>query len=244
VEDARRDGDPQGDDNNAKASGTDAGLSAALVAELTAHRTAALRNDLAQAPELALIAVTHALAAQTFYRGSVCSCLDITARRNALSSFAKAIDESAAGRAIAARHQAWADRLPEDAGALWHFVSSLSMDDLLSLLAHCASLTLDVVQRPGFSQREDALADAAALAKAMLHDMGRYWQATVASYLGRVSKERILDSVREGAGDAAARQIAGLKKQAMAVRAEQLLTGKGWLPPMLRPDVGEAQAAA
>jgi ParB family transcriptional regulator, chromosome partitioning protein len=74
------------------------------VAELTAHRTAALRNDLAQAPELALIAVTHALAARTFYRGSGLTCLDITARQNALSSFAQAIDESAAGRGIAARH--------------------------------------------------------------------------------------------------------------------------------------------
>jgi hypothetical protein len=34
-----------------------------------------------------------------------------------------------------------------------------------------------------------------------------------------------------------------LKKQAMALRAEQLLAGKGWLPPMLRPAVGEAQPA-
>ena len=44
-----------------KAPTTTEGLSAALVAELTSHRTAALRNDIADAPELALIAVTHAL---------------------------------------------------------------------------------------------------------------------------------------------------------------------------------------
>ncbi|MCP3460655.1 hypothetical protein [Bradyrhizobium sp. CCGUVB23] len=31
------------------------------------------------------------------------------------------------------------------------------------------------------------------------------------------------------------RQIAGLKKQAMAERADQLPAGKGWLPPLLTP---------
>jgi ParB family transcriptional regulator, chromosome partitioning protein len=79
----------------------------------------------------------------------------------------------------------------------------------------------------------------------MPHDMSRYWQPTASNYLGRVSKDRIIDAVREGAGEDAARQVAGLKKQAMAVRAEQLLTGKGWLSRMLRPVVdGGAQHAA
>jgi len=244
-EDERRDDKAQeGEAGTENAEGAKR-LSAALVAELTAHRTAALRNDLAQAPELALIAVAHALAAQTFYRGSTLSCLEVTARQNALSSFAQATDESVAGREIAARHQAWADRLPNEGEALWHFVACLTMDDLLSLLAHCASLSLDAVQRAGFGPREAALGHAASLAKAMPHDMSRYWQPTAASYLGRVSKECILEAAREGAGEDAARQIAGLKKQAMALRAEQMLAGKGWLPPVFRPAVeGEAQTGA
>jgi ParB family transcriptional regulator, chromosome partitioning protein len=211
----------------------DTGLSAALVAELTAHRTAALRNDLAQAPELALIAVAHALAAQTYYRGGAHSCLGIVPKPVSLSSTAPGIDESLAGQEIATRHQAWAARLPDDGEALWAFVASLAMDDLLSLMAHCASLSLDAVQRPCAST--DALDHASILAKAMPFDMSRYWQPTAASYLGRVGKDRICQAVREGAGEDAARQIAGLKKQAMASRAEQLLTGKGWLPPLLRP---------
>jgi ParB family transcriptional regulator, chromosome partitioning protein len=45
----------------------------------------------------------------------------------------------------------------------------------------------------------------------MAHDITPYWQPTVASYLGQISKERILDAVRDGADDDAARQIAGLK---------------------------------
>jgi ParB family transcriptional regulator, chromosome partitioning protein len=238
-EDERRADEAQGDgaDTDSTKSGSQdaTGLSAALVAELTAHRTAALRNDLAQAPELALIAVAHALAVQTFYRGGRHSCLEIVAKPVSLSSTAPGIDDSLAGQEIAARHQAWAARLPEEGAALWQFVSSLVMDDLLSLMAHCASLSLDAVQRPGFGANADALGHASMLAKAMPFDMSRYWQPTGGSYLGRVGKDRICEAVREGAGEDAARQIAGLKKQAMAARAEQLLTGKGWLPPLLRP---------
>jgi ParB family chromosome partitioning protein len=49
-----------------------------------------------------------------------------------------------------------------------------------------------------------------------------------------VSKVLILDAVREGVGPGAADKIASLKKDAMAKRAEALLKGKNWLPPILR----------
>ncbi|MCP3477641.1 ParB N-terminal domain-containing protein [Bradyrhizobium sp. CCGUVB1N3] len=215
------------------------GLSAALTAELTAYRTAGLQNDLAQAPELALIAVTHAVAAKAFYRFNDLSCLGLSLSAISLSGVASGIAESVAGQAIAERHAAWKARMPEDGEALWVFVSSLAMDELLALLAHCASLSLDAVQRSNGGSGRTALAHAGTLAKAMPHDMTRYWQPTVANYLGRVSKERILEAVREGRGEDEARLIAGLMKQAMAERAEELLNGKGWLPSVLRPTAQE-----
>ena len=52
--------------------------------------------------------------------------------------------------------------------------------------------------------------------------------------LGRVPKTLILEAVTEGKGTAAADNIAKLKKDEMADRAAGLLTGTGWLPPMLR----------
>ena len=104
----------------------------------------------------------------------------------------------------------------------------------MSLLAHCASLSLDAVQRVGFG-REDALAPCGELAKAMPHDMSRYWQPTVANYLGRVSKERILEAVREGAGEDSARHIADLKKQAMAHAPSKCWTGKAGCRPRCAP---------
>jgi ParB family chromosome partitioning protein len=64
--------------------------------------------------------------------------------------------------------------------------------------------------------------------------MTQYWQPTAEGYFGRVSKGLILEAVREGVGPGAAAKIDGLKKDAMAKRAETLVTGKGWLPAILR----------
>ncbi len=54
------------------------------------------------------------------------------------------------------------------------------------------------------------------------------------SYLGRVTKGRIVEAVRQARGDAAAERITSLKKAEMATAAEELLAGTGWLPEPLR----------
>ncbi len=64
-------------------------------------------------------------------------------------------------------------------------------------------------------------------------DMRGCWTATREGYLGRVPKALILDAVRDGAGGSAAARIAGTKKEVMAVDAEALLGGTGWLPAVL-----------
>lgn len=212
------------------------GLSASLVTDLTAQRTMALCNDLARAPELALVAVTHALAAKAFYPYEGLSCLGLALNQTSLEHLVPGIEASLAGKAVAARHNAWAARMPEDPQALWAFVEGLETNELMALLAHCASLALNAVQRTGDRPQTGGLAHAGILASAMKHDLTRYWQPTAAGYLGRVSKELILEAVREGAGEKAARQIADLKKAAMALRAEELLAEKGWLPPLLTPE--------
>ena len=56
----------------------------------------------------------------------------------------------------------------------------------------------------------------------------------VDNYLGRVTKPRILEAVREAKGDQAAQLIDHLKKGEMAKEAERLLDGTGWLPEPLR----------
>ena len=60
------------------------------------------------------------------------------------------------------------------------------------------------------------------------------WAPTVESYLGRVTKARILGAVREARGERAAQLIDHLKKGEMAEKAQELLVGSGWLPEPLR----------
>jgi ParB-like chromosome segregation protein Spo0J len=120
-------------------------LSEKLVAELTAYRTSALRNELAQHPETALLALVHAMALDTFFRGSQGTCLEITLKSASLSGHAPGIDESPAEKQIAERHAAWGKRLPDDSKGLWTFVQEFSDADWLGLLTHCVSLTANAI---------------------------------------------------------------------------------------------------
>jgi ParB family chromosome partitioning protein len=164
------------------------------------------------------------------------SCLEIKGVSTYLDGHAPGIDESRAGRSIAERHEGWAVRLPKDAPDLWPFVQGLAATDLLDLLAHCASLTVNAVRTP-FDRRPGPWAHADRLAEAVGLDMTGYWSATVASYLGRVTKARIGEAVREAVSNEAAERVSGMKKPDMASEAEALLAGKGWLPSLLRGPV-------
>lgn len=223
----------------AKANGRDhagepegpAPLSEKLIAELTAYRTSALRNALAQHPATALIAVIHALTLDLFYPASEASCLEIGGKRVWLSGHAPGIDDSMAEQQIAGRHAVWAKRMPEDPSDLWAFLCGLTDAERLDVLAHCVSQSVNALQIRG--HRAGRLAHADVLARETGLDMTVYWQPSAANYLARVSKERILEALREGGADDVA-AIAKLKKPAMAEAAEKLLAGKGWLPAVLR----------
>ena len=84
----------------------------------------------------------------------------------------------------------------------------------------------------GIAQRIRA---ADALATVVGLDMAEAgWTSTVDNYLGRVTKPRIIEAVREAKGDSTAVLIEHLKKGDMAREAERLLDGTGWLPEPLR----------
>ncbi|SDG72119.1 ParB/RepB/Spo0J family partition protein [Pelagibacterium luteolum] len=212
-------------------------LSDALIRDLTAHRTLGLRLALGEQPDMALIAVVHALAAQTYYRGgSTANCLEISPTSNYLAAHADGIEDTAAAKMLADRHAGWAADMPRDVADLWDFVAGLDHASLMALLAHCASLTVNAVKLPWESSKRRAHETADKLATAVTLDMTAHWTATVRSYLGRVTKAHILAAVRDALGDEAAEQIAGKKKVEMAEAAEQLLAGTGWLPPALRTE--------
>jgi ParB family chromosome partitioning protein len=209
-------------------------LSDSLIRDLTAHRTLALRLALGEQPDMALIAVTHTLAAQTFYRGGgEAHCLEIRPISSPLGGHADGIEDTAEAKALADRHAGWAADMPRDVADLWSFIAGLDHASVMALFAHCASLTVNAMKQP-WERKPRAHETADKLAAAVALDMTAHWTPTVRAYLGRVTKANILVAVREALGDEAAERIAGLKKQAMAETAEQLLAGTGWLPPLLR----------
>ncbi|SHO61310.1 chromosome partitioning protein, ParB family [Pseudoxanthobacter soli DSM 19599] len=225
------DAEPQPDDEDAGDAGKP--LSDLLIRDLTAHRTLGLRLALGEQPDMALVAVVHALVSQTFYRGGEASCLEIRLTSASLASHADGIEDTPAAKALADRHTGWASDMPRDVADLWTFVAGLDNASVMALLAHCAALTVNAVRIP-WEQKPNARAAAEKLASAVTLDMTAHWTPTVQSYLGRLTKAHILNAVREAIGHDAAERIGGLKKTEMAQAAEQLLAGTGWLPSVLR----------
>jgi len=216
-----------------------------LITELTAHRTLALRNALANDPAVAFQAVLHNFVLTTFYRfASSSGCLEIAIRTPTFPAQAPGLKESASAEAIDIRHDGWKARLPKDEGDLWDALTAFDGKEQAALFAHCASSAVNALHEPANRYNEgrvsahsvrQRLGQADVLARAVGLDMvAAGWKPTVDNYLGRVTKPRILEAVREARGEQSVQLIDHLKKGDMAREAERLLDGAGWLPEPLR----------
>ncbi|EXL04896.1 ParB/RepB/Spo0J family partition protein [Aquamicrobium defluvii] len=211
-----------------------------LVFDLTAQKTLALRNALASDVDIAFVAVLHALVLQVFYRFAKDSCLEISMVSNSFGQV-QGLAETPWAKQIAERHEAW-DRDMPDSDKLWDFLLGLDEASRKALFAHCTSLSLNAVVEP-WNRRPGALAHADVLAGTLGFDMVEAgWSPTVDNYLGRVTKARIVQAVREARGEDSAQLIDHMKKDLMAREAARLLDGSNWLPEPLR--LGDDDTAA
>ncbi|GLQ12151.1 chromosome partitioning protein ParB [Devosia yakushimensis] len=215
-----------------------------LVIDLTAHRTLALRNAVAGNPHIAMTALLHRLVLDCFGHRSATGCLEASVRHVYFTAQDAELKDSPAAKAVAERQEGWTADIPTgDDEALWTWLDALDDASRLALLAHCVSFGVNALFErinpygAGVSQQglEQRLREADRLARVTGLDMVEVgWRPTVANYLGRVTKSRILEAVREGAGERAAQLIDHLKKGEMAKEAERLLSDSGWLPEPLR----------
>ncbi|MBR0863493.1 ParB N-terminal domain-containing protein [Bradyrhizobium diazoefficiens] len=216
-----------------------------LITELTAHRTLALRDALAENPAIAFQAVLHNFVLTAFYRfSSSGSSLEIGLRTPTFPAQAPGLRESASAKAVEARHESWKARLPKGESDLWDALTALDGAAQASLFAHCASFAVNALYEPANRYNQGRVSahgvrtrldQANVVARAVGLDMVQAgWRPTADNYLGRVTKPRILEAVREARGESSVQLIDHLKKADMAKEAERLLDGSGWLPEPLR----------
>jgi ParB family chromosome partitioning protein len=204
----------------------------------------ALQDAVACHPRVAMTALLYKLCLDSFYHGSTGACLEASVRHVYLPIQAADLKDSASARAIAERQEHWKSQLPDSDDALWDHIVNFDDEKRAALLAHCVSLGITALHeradRPGGSGPshgtiERRIGQADRLADAVGLDMVAVgWKPTVENYLGRVTKPRILEAVREAKGEQSAQLIDHLKKGEMAKEAERLLDGTGWLPEPLR----------
>ena len=216
-------------------------LSGALMQELTAERTMALRVELARNPRVALIAAAHAYAIQHvygFYSYNAPTSLELQYQIDRMSGAPK-VKDSPAAAALDEELKGWRERLPAEVGDLWSFLLAAPQETVLALMAFGVSQSINAVD-VGFGNAVKRAAHGDLLATALDLDMTNWWTVSPDNYLSRVPKVRVLEAVTDAVSPQAADNIAGMKKAGMVSAAVDRLAGTGWLPAVLRTVKAEA----
>lgn len=233
-----------GDDENADggAPPPSARLSAKLIEELQAHKTLALRAELAERPDAALRILVFTLA-DHFTGGFAASPLNLKIEEE---DVARSIirSESNAPEAYEKIAAAWRDRLPGEREELWRTIAEAEQQTLLELLAVMIAPGLDLRSDARMSGHDaqtrigDLFAEAAGL------DMSRWWTASADSYFSHVKRDVIVDALRELKPALDSAKLEKAPKAELVARAKRMFKGVAWLPEPLRLHSLQAPSAA
>jgi len=218
--------------------------SAALVEELTAIRTAAMRNELVSRPGLALACTLYPLVVKVFLNGPsfwrVGSAVEISGQMKDLAPSIKETEDCAALAEWNRIHESWGYKLPGDPGDLWEWLLEQTEGELLDLLAVVTAANINAVEAKHDHDRE-RLAHADQMAAALKLDMRQHWEPK-APFLSRLSKAQIAEVMEDAGCPKSAIKAAGKAPKAKAVElAEKALAGKAWLPALLRSAIEDEQ---
>jgi ParB family chromosome partitioning protein len=195
-----------------------------LMTELTAYRTLALRDALAQNPDVAFL--------PAFYRCTSESCVEIDVKSVVFGNQAPGLNDPPLRRPSTTGITVGPSSCRGSRASCG--THSFDTDSRQALFAHCVALSVNAVHE-SWNRRPRVLAHADRVAGAVDLDVAAAgWSPTVDNYLGRVTKARIIQAVREAKGEQAAQLIDHLKKGEMAERAQELLACSSWLPEPLR----------
>lgn len=207
----------------------------ALLAELHAARTIALRLELVKRPDIALRVLAHSLAVREMSHGTPVLTVHPSTTYIPENQRVGCPDETP----LNDQRSRWNMRLGGDAARMWDAIMALSDEDVLDLIAVLSASLVDATYSKG--QNGSAAKPgiyAEKLAATLDLDMRQHWTPTAATYFGRVSKDAITEAVTEAASEAEAAKLAGLKKGVMAEEAALIAADTTWLPAPLRTNRG------
>lgn len=218
--------------------------SAALIEELTAIRTAAMRNELVTRPNLALAVMLYPLVLKTFLTGNgywrVGAAIEISGQLKDLAPSIKEPEACGALTEWTRIHETWGYKLPGDPGDMWEWLLEQPQHELLEMLAVVTAANINAVEAKHDHDR-DRLSHANQLAVALKLDMNSHWEAQ-APFLSRLSKVQIAEVMEDAGCAKAVIKAASKASKAEAVAlAEKALAGKAWLPGPLRSNVDDEQ---
>lgn len=213
-------------------------LSAGLIEDLTAQRSAALAAELMDAPITALAALVYTLTGDIFDNGTATDVISIDVKT---MYYPDSMDNAPAIQKLNERHKSWAKLIPDDDDKRWKWCMKQSQENLTELLALCAALSVNAVQ----SKRTygDRQPNALQLATELKLDMAKWYTPTAENYFNRVGKAQILEAIDDMKDE---HKCGGMLDAAKAKKSEcaefaehrvmKLMSeeGRTWLPPFLR----------
>ena len=215
-----------------------AAIPAAVIEELTAIRTMALRAEIIKRPELALAILVHDLALASFYEpwendgkfSGIASRIADAAAHISKRDTDKAVLE------VEATDKSWAEKLPEKVGDLWPWLQQQDQAVLLELLACLVATAVDAILYRHEKRIASRVMASHRLAQAVDLDMTAYWIADT-GFLARLPKSIILGIIAEAVSPDEARSLDRGSKADVVAAGERKLAGTDWLPRILRkPD--------
>lgn len=204
-------------------------IPAKLMDELMAHKTLALRAEVAGKADLALRLLVLALASNALHQFGTCSLVHVRIEETDVSRRITR-SESTAPQTLAKLTEALRERLPSGTDALWAFIAEADQQTLLQLLAVLIAPAIEL--RPG---RGNGVADAICAAADL--DMSQYWSATPSSYFEHLRKDVVIDAIKELNPALDRSKLDKASKAEVLDRAKKAFKRSTWLPEPLRTHV-------
>lgn len=203
---------------------------------LSSERSLAIAATLAVDPSLAMVAALDTMldqiglpSVQLVYDRQI--KISVSAQFRSCLSQLPDSDSPEAVAVVASRLEQWSSRFADwsqdrDDALTFDWLLTLTEAERGELFAVCIAISYDVRRSQDHHARPTPLTRHVGLS------MNRWWKPTASRYFAHLSKAQIVAVLKEAGVPTAG--LDKLKKDALAIKAEELMAGSDWLPTPLR----------